>query len=489
MPTLILKGHNERYACSELMRLFFGDPVREIDGRIRAGQEGPLIESHLSETHSQSMVLVTTKIVKDPFFQPGSLHRMTATVKRNQAGREIRRQLYQILSAQTGYRYPWGSLTGICPTKIAIECLRQEQTDENACRVLRDEWFVSPEKADLAVVTAHAEQAVLESISPDHFMVYIGIPFCPTRCSYCSFITHDAKNDAALFDDYVNAVVWETQDVFEKIKKPVSAVYFGGGTPTVLSASQLDRLLFGVLSKLSLICDAELTVEAGRPDTMDKEKLSVMQRAGINRLCINPQTFHDETLQRIGRRHTTEQTIKAFELSRKAGFDDINMDLIYGLPEETPEDFQDSLRKALTLKPDSLTLHALAQKRSSELYERIQKTQQTHLFLPEPLWFAMLNEARLTLESQGLTPYYLYRQKRAIGGLENTGFARSGKACRYNVGMMSDSRSVVGIGSGSISKRIRGTRVDRFPNPRNPIVYLERVETLADSKAAFFNAP
>jgi oxygen-independent coproporphyrinogen-3 oxidase len=412
-----------------------------------------------------------------------SIH-LSGHVKPAAARREIKRQLYQALAEWTGRSYPWGSLTGIRPTLIAAECLARHADTGQAGQEMTDHWLVSAEKADLAVATAIAEEEILTQIPADSLLMYIGIPFCPSRCSYCSFITRDAPSHAALLDPYVDAVIHEARSFFASVRQPVSALYIGGGTPTSLSADQLMRLLQGVLPHVPLLPGAELTVEAGRPDTIDRARLAVLRAAGTNRICINPQTFHDTTLLRIGRQHTVRQMHDAWQLARSMGFDHINIDLIAGLPGERPVDLAFSVQQALALGPAGLTLHALALKRSSALSNSSARPAGLQ---PQPEWTTLLAQLRQQLAEAGLHPYYLYRQKQAIGGLENTGFAKPGCSCRYNVGMMSDRRAVVGIGSGSISKKFTQGQLDRLANPRNIAVYLQRIDELARQKQEWFN--
>lgn len=480
MPVLQLVGHQEAFAAADMLRLFFGDPVREEAGRMHAGSDDMVMISRLewpqeaAGQHDSCLVRVLTDLE--------TIH-LSGDVKPDAARREIKRQLYQALAEWTGRSYPWGSLTGIRPTLIAAECLARSGGTSQARQEMTDHWLVSAEKADLAITTALTEQEILAQIPPESQLVYIGIPFCPGRCSYCSFITRDAPAHAVLLDPYVDAVIHEAQAFFSVASRPVSALYIGGGTPTSLSPGQLQRLLQGVLPHVPLLPGAELTVEAGRPDTIDADRLAVLRAAGTTRICINPQTFHDTTLVRIGRKHTVQQMFDAWQLARSMGFEHFNIDLIAGLPGEQPADLAFSVQRALELKPASLTLHALAPKRSSELCGAADG----HAGQPQPAWNVLLAQLRQQLAEAGLYPYYLYRQKQALGGLENTGFARPGCACRYNVGMMSDQRAVVGIGSGSISKKITAGRLERLANPRNIAVYLQRIDEMAKRKQVWFS--
>ncbi len=478
MAELRLIGHQDAFGVATIMRLFFGEPVTQDPQMVQAGQGGGTGSSQVSRLdRPDGAVRVQTA------FGASRISRTVAPAARK---REIGRQLYAVLSRETGLAFPWGALTGIRPTLIAAEELAAADGQAQAARErLQTHWFVSPEKAALAVQTAQAEETLLAGLPRQAFLVYLGIPFCPSRCSYCSFITRDAPRQAPLLDAYVSAVVDEWALVTGQNKVPVSALYLGGGTPTSLSAEQLDRLLAAVLDRVIRPPDLELTVEAGRPDTIDAAKLAVLRRHGFGRICINPQTFHDQTLKRIGRHHTVAQVRQAFDLARQAGFNSINMDLIAGLPGETLAAFDQSLDQVLELGPEAVTVHTLTLKRSAALFD-------DHGQAAGPLGLrpdvgAMLSQAHRRLGDQGYAPYYLYRQKRSAGGYENTGFARPGQACAYNVGMMSDRRHVLGIGSGAASKRADQRAVQRLTSPRDLQSYLARYPELARQKRQLFN--
>ena len=458
MTVVQLIGHSLTYPICDVLRLFYGPDIQIEGDLIRAGPGDQLITSEIDLS------------------LPEKLQR-----------REIKRQLYRQLSELTGYQFPWGSLTGIRPTQVAAEALRDCRSIGEAREMLISHYFVSPDKADLALQTALAEESLLNRVPPGSAMVYLEVPFCPTRCAYCSFIAQDAVHKANLLGPYVDAVLKETGAFFSQLNTmmPISAVYVGGGTPTSLPTDLFARFLHGTLTQLPLLPGAEITVEAGRPDTITAEKLQVIQNCMATRLCINPQTFHDATLERIGRRHTTRQTVEAFRLARSLGFSSINMDLIAGLPGESPKDFADSLEQALILAPDSITIHTLALKRSSKLRQERQISGSYH-GLPDPALAAMLRKAGQKLADAGLHPYYLYRQKDVAGGLENTGFARPGEGSIYNVGMMSDRCPIIGLGSGAMSKKITGSRVERLANPRDIADYIKRTTEIAEKKAVLF---
>ena len=482
MPTVRLEGHQHTYPVSDILRLFFGQPAVAADGTsLQAGEPEPVICSCLRPAGTGQAEISTGLAGK----------RITAVVPAGLARREIKRQLYRYLSDWTNLRFPWGSLTGIRPTLVARECLDHCASEMDACRELTDYWHVSPAKADLALETAAAEQALIRQIPPGSAMAYLGVPFCPSRCAYCSFITQDAWRQADRLGSYVEAVLNETAGFFQNLSRPlpIMALYIGGGTPTSLPDPLFAQLLTGIRTLLPLLPGAELTVEAGRPDTITPSKLAVIQSIGTTRLCINPQTFHDDTLVRIGRCHTAAQTREAFRLARRSGFGRINMDLIAGLPGETAADFADSLRQALDLQPESITLHTLSVKRSSRLKQQKRAEGQGGRpeSLPDPELAAMLEQSGRSLRSAGLFPYYLYRQKDMLGGLENTGFAVPGCACLYNIGMMGDACSVIGLGSGSMSKLVAGGRVERLPDPRDIGEYIGRVGEITQRKLELFS--
>jgi coproporphyrinogen dehydrogenase HemZ len=477
MPTIRLIGHQYAYPAADVLRLFYGPLSCSGQDVLQAGPDEPVIESRLTVAGPKHVRIQTTLA--------GS--HIEAHVPESLARREIKRQIYQVLSSWTGCAFPWGSLTGIRPTQVAAESLAGTSTVAEARREMIEHWFVSPEKADLALETAAAERILLGGIPAGSSLVYIGVPFCPSRCAYCSFITQDAASRVKLLEPYVEAVIREASGLFRQQPhpSPVAGVYIGGGTPTSLPDVLLERLLQGALSLLPVQRGFELTVEAGRPDTITPANLAIIRAAGATRLCINPQTFHDATLKRIGRCHDTAQTRLAYHLARSLGFAKINMDLIAGLPGEAPEDFADSLNQALLLEPDSITVHTLALKRSARLKQQTNTNDGISLGRPDPALAAMLSTSRRLLKSAGYFPYYLYRQKDTAGGLENTGFAKSGAGCLYNVGMMSDRCPVVGLGSGAMTKMVWGSRVERLANPRDIANYIDRLDEIVEKKRAF----
>ena len=388
---------------------------------------------------------------------------------------------YEVFRKAAGIRPPWGALTGIRPTRLIYQRLERGDSLDEAVRWMSDTFDVTTAKLRLVRDIVEVQQT-LPAVGIDQVAVYIGIPFCVTRCTYCSFSSGIIGN-GKLVGPYVDALLHEiaqTKKLIAERGLKVSAVYMGGGTPTSLPARELARVLEAAAP---LAEGLEFTVEAGRPDTVDEEKLRCMQAAGVTRISINPQTFHDVTLERIGRRNTAAQTVEAYRLARSLGFDDINMDLIAGLPGEDGEMFRASLDRIRELQPDSLTVHSLAIKHASVM----------HLYgapLPDgQMTAAMLDDADACARALGLQPYYMYRQKYMAGALENVAYARPGAECLYNVLMMEETGHVLALGAGAISKRVApsGGKIVRAPNVGNIDVYISRVDEMVERKRQLFS--
>lgn len=488
-----LQNHSGESAIRDALALFAAQLESSETGlelRLIQGAEGPdpeLVQSFsrpLSKAEQRGLLPDAPPLTVSTRLAGQS---MAATVLPVHARREAKRQIYLLLSEYTGLAWPWGALTGIRPTQVAAEVLAETGDEEKAAALLVSRYALHAAKARLAVRTARAEQALLRELPAEQPLVYAGVPFCPSRCSYCSFISRDAIRQADQLHPYVDAMIAETRQTFAGFQRPVSALYLGGGTPSSLDEADFARLLQTLVRTIPLAEQAEITVEAGRPDTITAGKLAVMRSLGIGRICINPQSMHDATLQRAGRRHSVAAVRQAFALARQAGMDNINMDLILGLPGEEAEDFLDSVEQLIAMEPEDITLHTLAMKRSARLAgEKIPVL--TPRDLPDPQLEAVLEEAQALLLAHGYAPYYLYRQKHVRGGLENTGFAKAGKGCRYNVGMMSDRLSVIGLGSGSSSKRVNGRLVERLHNSKDLEDYCRRIAEISAKKAAFFAA-
>ena len=405
--------------------------------------------------------------------------------ERKEAKNQLKQGLYQILSGMTGKELPWGTLTGIRPTKIPMKLLEEGQSKETIRSYMKDTYFASDEKIELSIEIAERELDILKQIDYENgYSLYIGIPFCPTTCLYCSFTSFPLVTWRAKVDAYLDAVERELDYVAVKFgKKHLNSIYIGGGTPTTLEPYQLDRLIRKIRCSFDLSDCKEFTVEAGRPDSITREKLETLKKWDITRISINPQTMKDETLKIIGRRHTVAQTVESFKLAREIGFDDINMDLIMGLPEETLDDVKCTLEQIKALKPDNLTVHSLALKRAARL----------NMFKEDYKDYKMVNTTEhmnLTAEcakEMGLEPYYLYRQKSMAGNLENVGYASPGKAGIYNILIMEEKQTIVACGAGTVTKRVYGDgRIDRCDNVKDVKLYMEKIDEMIARKQKLF---
>ena len=406
--------------------------------------------------------------------------------------RQVKLALYTLLKKRTGMRPPWGSLTGIRPTRLLYEAMEAGMGLEDAVKHVETAYDVSPDKARLLGDIA-AMQAGLREARPDQFDLYIGIPFCRTRCSYCSFSAGEL-GDGRLVAPYVAALLHEIElcrALMQEKGMTLRAGYIGGGTPTAIPCGDLERILSS--AQAAFPTAVEWTVEAGRPDTIDAEKLQMLRDHGVGRISVNPQTFSDDTLRRVGRAHTGADTIAAYELARRMGFDDINMDVIAALPGETVQDFAHTLDVIEGLAPDSVTVHSLAIKRSSKLHEQL-TVSGGHTQIGAEGAAEMISMARSRLTAEGYRPYYLYRQKYMAGNLENVGYAKPGKACLYNIGNMEETVSVLALGAGAITKWLfdpkdRDLRIERAPNVRNIEAYIERTEEMVRRKRDVILSP
>ena len=403
----------------------------------------------------------------------------------------IKYALYQLLVKLTGRTLPWGNLTGIRPAKLAMGMIESGMKNTEAAREMRERYLVSPQKTALAITIANREREILKDIDYENgYSLYIGIPFCPSICLYCSFSSYPLKVWEKRTDEYVEALCREVRETALMMKgRKLDTIYIGGGTPTTLLPHQIRKLLDTVGEAFGYEGLAEFTVEAGRPDSITREKLETLKKWDITRISINPQTMKDETLKIIGRRHTVAQTEESFQLARELGFDDINMDLIMGLPEESLEDVRDTLEQVKALKPDNLTVHSLALKRAARL----------NMFKEDYKNYKMVNTTEhmnLTAEyakEMGLEPYYLYRQKSMAGNLENVGYASPGKAGIYNILIMEEKQTIVACGAGASTKRVwnesnpDGThRIERCENVKDVGQYIARIDEMIERKQKLF---
>ena len=394
----------------------------------------------------------------------------------------IKRNLYRLLEKCTGRSLPWGTLTGIRPTKIPMTKLEEGWSREEIADFMKETYFAGDDKIALSVEIAERERELLSRISYENgYSLYVGIPFCPTTCLYCSFTSYPIGKWEKRMDEYLGALFRELEYTADRMKgKVLDTVYFGGGTPTSLSAEHLHQVISKVEELFDLSGVQEFTVEAGRPDSITREKLEVLKRHGITRISINPQTMNQKTLDVIGRRHTVDMVKEKFALARERGFDNINMDLIIGLPGERMEDVAHTLEEVRRLSPDSLTVHSLALKRAARL--NLEWDQYADMGMVNTQEMIDLT-ARFARE-MGMEPYYLYRQKNMAGNFENVGYSLPGKACIYNILIMEEMQTIAACGAGTTTKVVfpQENRRERTENVKDVDQYIQRIDEMIERK-------
>jgi len=476
MITVKLNEANFEYDIYSLIKAFYPQEEILVDTNPKADQEK--VSFSFVVTYAMEQITITWKI-KDA----ETTRRCDVCYQdRKDTKNRLKRLLYEILQEISGRELPWGTLTGIRPTKIPLRML-EEGTDETAIRTyMKDTYLISEEKETLCTEIAKKEHRLLAPVDYENgYSLYIGIPFCPSTCLYCSFTSYPIGIWKKRVDAYLEALFKEIH--FKD--KVLDTIYIGGGTPTSLSADQLDRLLTKIEESLDLSDLLEFTVEAGRPDSITRDKLEALHRHGIGRISINPQTMNQKTLDLIGRHHTVEQVIDSFHLAREVGFATINMDLIVGLPGEHMEDVEHTMSVIKELDPDNLTVHSLAIKRSARLNLEWDKYQDLHMENSEK----HMALAHRTAQALGMEPYYLYRQKNMTGNLENIGFAKEGKAGLYNILIMEEKQSIVALGAGAACKCVsdHGLTVTRCENVKDVGLYIERIDEMIERKRELFS--
>ena len=394
--------------------------------------------------------------------------------------------LYQCLCEYTGKTLPWGNMTGIRPTKIAMSLLLEGKSHEEIMAYYQDKHYVSEEKARLSIDIAERERKLLSTLHyEDGYSLYIGIPFCPTTCLYCSFTSYPIAAHKKRVEQYIDCLIKEMDYVREVYKdKILDTVYIGGGTPTTLEADQLDRLITALKERFDFNTVQEFTVEAGRADSITREKLEVLYRHGVDRISVNPQTMNHCTLDTIGRRHTVEQVMEAYQMARETGFTNINMDLILGLPGEDVAEVTHTIEEVQKLNPDSLTVHSLAIKRASRLAQWIQSHGISCIHNTDETMSIAVEGAR----SMDMKPYYLYRQKNMSGNFENVGYAREGKFGIYNILIMEELQTIVALGAGSITKLVcPDGRIERCDNVKDVELYINQIDEMIERKRSLLS--
>ena len=394
------------------------------------------------------------------------------------------RLLYRLLSRATGRSIQWGTLTGIRPVKLVRELRERGMSPEEIARMLGEKYLVAPEKVRLALLTDQVQQPVIERALPHGYSLYVSIPFCPSRCSYCSFVSHSIEKTRKLIPEYLEKLEEELAyagRIAGEMGLTLQTVYMGGGTPTVLEAEQLERLLEVINRSFDRSRCVEFTVEAGRPDTITREKLAALARGGVDRISVNPQTLNDQVLRQVGRRHTARQFWEALEIARTFPFKAINVDLIAGLPGDTVDSFRSTLDQVIAAGPENITVHSLTMKRAADMIG--EKNLHLNGFSPAG---EMVNYSQRALAEGGYLPYYLYRQKSTVDSLENVGFCKGDTPCFYNVYIMDETHTILSTGGGGVTKVVLpGNRIERIFNYKYPYEYISRFQNILERKDAF----
>ena len=476
---LLLIGHEDRYAVEQLqLALFPLEPMEpmtaefEGDGAVsRLIREG---DSLIARTTVSIGGVTRTAVVEMPACDETVSDR-----------RQILQQSYYKAALPFLKKAPaWGALSGVRPTKLTTRCLKAGLSDEETIRHMERVYFVTPRRAKLSLDCSKATMEAAAKLSKDDVSLYVGIPFCPTRCAYCSFVSRTIGKRTELMEPYLEALHKElrrTGELMATSGKTVRTIYIGGGTPTTLTSAQMKALLDCIRESFDLSRCIEFTVEGGRPDTLDQEKLHVIAQGGADRMSINPQTMIDSVLRACGRRHSAADVETAYRQAVEAGYSAINMDLIAGLPTDDFDGFKHSLDTVIAMDPANITVHTLAIKKGADLYEKREGLS------PDDEVARMVDYAEDTLRAAGYEPYYLYRQKYMSGSFENVGWCKSGTACLYNIYMMEELHTIISVGGGGMNKvNLPDGTLKRFHNPKFPEQYIDMIEDVLRQKAELF---
>lgn len=473
---IYIDNHSFHYEMENLTRVFFPNEKLEVLRGERPNETESLCLITSKTAEGVECALITDKYSSklEKSLQPDT--------PEDEQEREMAILLYRLLSEYTGLTPLWGILTGVRPIKL-FRRLRETMGEEGAKEYFKQKLLVSEEKTALSTLTERNERLILNTSTPDSFSLYVSIPFCPSRCSYCSFVSQSVEKSFKLIEPYVELLCREieyTGQIARNLGLRLQTVYIGGGTPTALSPMQLDMVMSTINRSFDMTNCREYTVEAGRPDTVTQEKLKVIKQNGADRISINPQTLNDEILKAIGRRHTSEEFFAAYDIAVKSGFDHINTDLIAGLSGESADSFASTLNKIVELDPKSITVHTLSMKRSSNLTQQgaellrrdFETAEQMHRFCSE------------LLPKNGYEPYYLYRQSRMVGNLENVGWSKKGSEGLYNVFIMDETHSILGCGAGATTKlrQPNGSYIERIFNYKYSYEYLKGFDEMLKRK-------
>lgn len=477
---IFLFNNDMRYAAEQILLTMFPNERPEYTDEKPWGDRVE-ITMHESEKNYTAVCRLHLKGTLSIGRASASKARLTNDLTRTRLLQRAVKLSFYRAALRSGIEKPvWGSLTGIRPGKLMSNLLEEGLSDRAALSKFKADYDVSPVRARLCLATAHAGLDCAASLDKKDMCLYVGIPFCPTRCSYCSFVSQSVQKSMKLIPQYLQALYLEIEATAKTVSelglRPIS-LYMGGGTPTTLSASELDELFTRLETAFNFSDLREITVEAGRPDTITTEKLETLKSHGVTRISVNPQTMSDEVLEAIGRRHTAQDVIQALSLVRAVGDFEVNMDLIAGLPKDSPEEFGNTLKKVLSLDPENITVHTLALKKGSEIM--LGDT-------PRPSASQvgeMLDMANSALSLNGFEPYYLYRQKYMSGGFENVGWQRRNTANLYNICIMEELCSIISMGGGASTKLcLENGRIERIFDPKYPQEYIAGIDGIISEK-------
>ncbi len=471
---IIINNHKYRYEMENIARMFFRDVKITIEYDILEPQGDYVLTQIIDD---EILVEICALGKKE------SKREKIADPDETKTEWQMATMLYNLLTAASGKTQKWGLLTGVRPTRLVHRMLDEGKTVAQIKEKFSNEYLVSDEKFRLVWQTAQVERNIVKDTNPRDFSLYISIPFCPSRCNYCSFVSGSVEKFASIIPTYVELLGKEieyTGSLAKQLGLRLKSVYFGGGTPTTLTHTQLEFLMAKIEQSFDLSDICEYTVEAGRPDTVTLQKLQTIYRMGADRISINPQTFSDDVLRAIGRRHTTQQTLEAYELARQIGFKTINMDLIAGLTDDTFESFSNSLDTAISLKPENITLHTLTVKRAANLAENGGEIFKSGESAVEK----MVGISRERFYNGGYLPYYMYRQKGTLSNLENVGYCLNGHEGYYNIYIMDEVHTILALGAGAVTKlkSINDEDIKRVYNYKYPLEYVKDFDNIIDRK-------
>lgn len=470
---IILKNHSEEYPVREIVNSFYPKQKLEFVSFVDENDNYIISDYHI-ESGSETIICRANINNKYEISEIPT----TGPDKNN-----LKKSIYECLNKITGIVLPWGLMTGIRPSKIVREYLGNGGSDPIGH--LMNKYGTTEEKATTATIVENIESKYIKTMYPDGISLYIGIPFCPTRCLYCSFTSQSIAFSNKLTEPYVEALKKEIAEISstEFIRSHrIETIYFGGGTPSALDANQIDDILTCVELNFDLKYIKEITFEAGRPDTITEEKLDVLRKHSISRISINPQTTSNLTLNKIGRKHTYEDFAKSFELAKKMGFSHINSDIIAGLPDENEDDFNNTLKALCNLSPESITVHTMSIKHGSYL----DKLYDTYSLTSAETVNNMLSSAQKHLLSHGMHPYYMYRQKNMLGNLENVGYCIDDNECIYNIYIMEEVQTIVALGAGGSTKLVDNGKIERVFNVKEVYEYINRIDEMINRKIKLF---